>query len=840
MNIFHKVALQSLRGSRTRTLVTILGVALSTALITAVSAFVVSLQNYMIEGAEVRYGDWHIGFTGADSFFEGEQSRGGAAEYVVSFANIGYAVLEGSENPDKPYLFIAGLGKEAFKSLPIHLIAGRLPENGNELVVSAHIEANSGVKINPGDTVTLQVGIRRAGEGMLSQHDIYRAGEETFVTAGERSYTVVGICQKPAFEEYAAPGYTALTLEEAEDGAETRSVFVRLKNPYRLQSYIKSTGRSDYELNDNVLRFLGLSDDTIFNTLLFSAGGILIVLVMLGSVFLIYNAFHISLNERMYQFGILMSVGATEKQLRNSVLFEGVCIGAMGIPPGMMIGILGIRLVLPRVSENFANVMYDSVPLEPKISVAVLAAAAAISMITILLSAYIPARGAAGSSVMECIRQTKEIRIEENDMRISVAARRLYGLEEVLALKNFRRNKRRYRSIVLSLTLSVVLFLSTDAFRTGLRQVVERAAVLTTYDIALSTPDMEDDDMLALSERLRAATDVSECICQEVAVYTCTFGAKELSESMREELGLRNQEAEFPVQIQFLDDKSWLYMIDSLGLSREKYNVQDGRLLACAKEEFAGASMKLTVSFGRDGASEGTERDILIDFIDFVPPDIPFAPESSEKEAYMLRVEAPWSLRERLVPDDSDIRVKGMTFCSDDPGRSTARIQEELDGMGLNGGYMLLNVYKMSDDSRNILFVINLLTSIFIAMLSLIAVANVFNTISTNIRLRRRELAMLRSVGMSDRDFDRMMCFECICYGLRTLMVGLPVSGVFSWLIHRGFIAGGAENINFLFPWGSMGISVMGVFFVIFISMLYAVRRIRRENIIDALRDDVI
>ena len=136
------------------------------------------------------------------------------------------------------------------------------------------------------------------------------------------------------------------------------------------------------------------------------------------------------------------------------------------------------------------------------------------------------------------------------------------------------------------------------------------------------------------------------------------------------------------------------------------------------------------------------------------------------------------------------------------------------------------------------MYVVNVFTSVFAAMISLIAVANVFNTISTNIRLRRRELAMLRSVGMPDRDFRKMMNFECAFYGVRTLLLGLPAAGVLSWLIYRGFVLGGAD-MNFIFPWRSMTISVLGVFFVVFITMLYAVSKIKKENIIDALRDDM-
>lgn len=95
---------------------------------------------------------------------------------------------------------------------------------------------------------------------------------------------------------------------------------------------------------------------------------------------------------------------------------------------------------------------------------------------------------------------------------------------------------------------------------------------------------------------------------------------------------------------------------------------------------------------------------------------------------------------------------------------------------------------------------------------------------------------MLRSVGMSDRDFDKMMRFECAFYGMRALLIGLPLAVISSWLIHKGVVT---EEIDFALPWASIGISVVSVLLVIFVTMMYAVSKIRKENIIDALRDDM-
>lgn len=162
-----------------------------------------------------------------------------------------------------------------------------------------------------------------------------------------------------------------------------------------------------------------------------------------------------------------------------------------------------------------------------------------------------------------------------------------------------------------------------------------------------------------------------------------------------------------------------------------------------------------------------------------------------------------------------------------------------IQGAGITASYIILNTSEILDQSRNMIFIANVFAYTFIIMISLIAVANVFNTISTNIKLRRREFAMLRSVGMFDRDFQKMMNFECAFYGLRALLFGLPMAAISSWLIYKGMVVGGADNINFVFPWGSMAISIFSVLFIVFITMLYAISKIKKENIIDALRDDM-
>lgn len=862
MNILNKVTLQGLKKSRTRTIVTVIGVVLSAAMITGVLTFGISLLNYMANGAAHKYGDWHVEFSDVPSSFVQERSHDKSVANTAAYENIGYAELNGGKSPQKPYLFLAGFNKKTFDTLPINLMSGRLPENSGEIIVPLSVEVKGGVKYAVGDKLSLAIGSRMDGNKKLGQQVPYISGKETLVPKATSTYTVVGTYQKAYFEASSAPGYTLITKADAGNQADSFSLFVKLTNPYRVHAYASSTaGTNSYVLNDDVLRFLGISDDNLFNTLLYAVGGIVVAIIMIGSIFLIYNAFTISLNERTHQFGILSSVGATAKQLRNSVLFEGLCIGAIGIPIGVIVGLGSIGLVISMVGKNFGGILYSNVPFTLTVSIPAILVAAAVSLVTILISAYIPARKAANTPVMESIRQTNEVKVESKVVKTSKLAQRIYGLEGTLALKNFKRNKKRYRSIVLSLALSVVLFISASAFITDMKQASGQAVVFTDFDIGFAAQDMADSKLLSLYDKLKTADGVYESSYQALMKYSCVAKASDLSDNYWKYVEPRSphETVHLPMDIQFIDDGSYLKIIKGLGLPADEYTGQNAKMIAVAKLEghmtddnrqhevnefmdlFKSSSMNFTIAPETNGKPKlEQQRNVSIKFVNTVPPDTITPPKNSgstKKNPIVFKVMAPYSLKAKFEVPGTHVD-KGLTFRSKHPTQSTDEMKTMIQDAGITS-YFLLNFSGVLEQNRNMLFIANVFNYTFVTMISLIAVANVFNTISTNIKLRRRELAMLRSVGMSDRDFQKMMNFECAFYGMRALLFGLPLAAIFSWLIYKGMFGGGADNIDFVFPWGSVAISVFSVLLIVFVTMLYAISKIKKENIIDALRDDL-
>lgn len=375
------------------------------------------------------------------------------------------------------------------------------------------------------------------------------------------------------------------------------------------------------------------------------------------------------------------------------------------------------------------------------------------------------------------------------------------------------------------------------------------------YDICFYTQDMDESEMFGLYDKLKTVDGIYESSYQAISTYSCAVKTSDFSDGYRESAGygLTNETINLPMDIQFIEDSVYLRFMESLGLSTEEYTGENTKMIAVAKAKkvddtedgkselidmFASGSMNFTIAPEIDDKPKIEQgQNINITFVDTIPIDT-LPRNSSEVKSYVFMVVAPYKLKEKLeIPDTHE--EMGLTFLSKNPSQSVGEMEVMIQGAGTTSEYTLYNVYKIFEQNRNIIFVVDVFTYVFAIMISLIAIANVFNTISTNIRLRRRELAMLRSVGMSDRDFKKMMNFECAFYGMRTLLFGLPIAGIISWLIYKGLIIGGAD-IDFIFPWRSMGISVFSVFFVVFITMLYAISKIERENIIDALRDDMM
>lgn len=322
MNIFHTYAVKSLKINRARTIVTVIGIILSAAMLTAVTTMASSIRQYGILYEETSIGDWHVRVLGMDGEHLLALQNDKRVERVYELQNIGFACLEESGNEYKPYLRIQEMNADFAAYMPLTLTAGRMPENETEVLIPSHVRDNGGVEMQLGDVLELSVGARVDDNGeYLNPADaiVYQENGDGTMTPLEHikperecTYTVVGFYERPSFERYTAPGYTVLTMDSGKNVSDDYDCYIVMKHPKNAIGFweeISQEGIYESECNNALLRFYGYSVRGDFNAVVYGMGSILILIIVLGSVALIYNAFAISVSERTKQFGILSSVG---------------------------------------------------------------------------------------------------------------------------------------------------------------------------------------------------------------------------------------------------------------------------------------------------------------------------------------------------------------------------------------------------------------------------------------------------------------------------------------------------------------------------------------------------
>ena len=213
MNVLKRCCFRSMKENRKRTIVTIIGVIMATALITGVACLAVSFRVSMIEYEKKRNGDYHYWVSGVKAEDLKYYTNNANIERVGITREVGYAKLQGSENPDKPYLYLRAIDEEGIRAASLQLTEGRMPENDSEIVIARHIRYNGMVDLKVGDMLSLDI-CRRMSDGYdLDRSNSYSYEEESLIPLYRKTYTIVGVVERPNYEveNRVAPGYSVFT-----------------------------------------------------------------------------------------------------------------------------------------------------------------------------------------------------------------------------------------------------------------------------------------------------------------------------------------------------------------------------------------------------------------------------------------------------------------------------------------------------------------------------------------------------------------------------------------------------------------------------------------------------
>ena len=823
MNILNRYTVKTLKKNRMRTIVTIIGIILSVSMITAVTTLISSLQNFLIDASIANSGEWH-GVVYDMSQKDLEQLRKEKGVLGVSEASeVGYAKLSDSKNEVKPYLYVQSINETYKEKMSTQLVKGRFPKNSSELIIPENLADNGRVKLQIGQSVTLDIGTRTAAQKRVNQNIQYlENGEEKIENTQKKTYTIVGIMGRVGVEPYGAPGYSSFTVND--EAATLTNAYIRVDDPNEAYTIIKKYTQYESDVNKDLLRFLGASNEKLFNRILYGLAGILIGIIVFASVSLIYNAFSISVSERTKQFGLISSLGATRRQLKRSVYFEAGVLSIIAIPIGLLAGVGGIGITLKATeglfSKTFGGNINSNVTFHLSVSWEALVIAVLLSIFTVLLSAYIPCRRALKRTAIDSIRQAGDIKIKGKKVKTSRLVYRLFGFEGMIASKNFKRNKSKYRATVISLFVSIVLFISANSFGTYLRNSASNVVTDYKFDIMYNAYN-DNRDVKKVYDSFINVGGVDKISSVDCYSYVCKPDLNIFTKPAKEYIV-----DDLCVYLCFLDSTSYHDML------KENHLDDSTKGVGIDTYRYFDNDAKKYASFNyfneRDNIKLG--KLTMTNIVDKVPMGMETMYGSSvcifydeaDKDSIISQVK---------VEDEGF----GTVFIkASDHKKVTKELQEIISQNDWEDN--LTDLVETIEVEQALLLILDIFTYGFIILISLIAVANVFNTISTNILLRKREFAVLRSIGLTKKGFHKMMNFECLLYGIKSILWGIPVSLLITYFIYLTIMQG--IEMPYLIPWDGIIISIVGVFAIVFTTMLYSTHKVNKENTIDALKNE--
>ena len=900
MKILNDLSVKDLKLNKKRSLVIIIGIILSTALICGVAGLVTSFQKTLVDYQIKNDGNYHVTFYNVpkEELKYIEENRN-VEKYYLS-ENIGYAKLENSQNKSKPYVHIVSMDNGSLNNMGVNLVEGRLPENSNELVISKHIKTNGKVDLKVGDTITLEVGKRQLTTGEeLNQKDQFKGNEdviedgediqlEEIVDTNVKTYTIVGIAERPKYtrEDFYAPGYTVITKMDtvgakADISILYKNIFKYEENTEDINKMVKAdkedktndknikfpgmrngpykSYKYEMRVNTELLAYKGanLSDGTM--QVIYTAGGIVMAIILVTSVFVIRNGFAISVTERLKQYGMLSSIGATKKQIKKTVFFEGFILGIIGIPLGILSGIFAIDIVIKIVNLILKDFVMEESLLVYSMSWFAVIISVIIAVITIWFSCKSSAKKASKVTPIEAIRSSNDVKLKSKKIKCPKIISRIFKMGGEIAYKNLKRSKKKYRTTVISIIVSIVTFIAISSFiQYGFKM---SGVYYTEIGYNISVYELNDYNKNGEMERVyNRFLEISKLdgidkysihkvnyMVLDTTNYLTDIGKKVKVTNVKEAMGEDEVEETDTIAIHSLGDKEYRNFLQKIGGKYEDY--KDGAILIddCVITDEGEKRLQGSLYNLKKGDTITGEIGILQTSNDNTTyktkrESIKILGKTTERPMGLEKLN---SFTAYLIVSDEYIDKLGYTGLSDlmINAEDSFKVEDEIEQFYREKGiseetYAIFNMDEQVRSNNAMVLVISIFLYGFIAVISLIGITNIFNTITTNMNLRKKEFAMLKSIGMTKKEFNRMVRLESILYGLKSLIIGIPIGTILSYFIYKMFKTD--LGMGYVLPIKPILISILFVAIIIGIIMKYSMSKINKQNIIETIRNDNI
>lgn len=884
MKLLNKLTLKNLRLNKVRTIVTIVGIMLSAALITVVSGMALSGRQTMIDGQKTWSGDYDVALDIIDTAKIDEIRQNRNVENAFYKERLGYARTKNADGEICDYSVLAMSENTYGNCFKIDLIKGKFPTNSGEAVVTKSFKTQDGKNVKVGDKITLDVGVLTDKDGNVPDEEgIHNLLQKDFnkcsiIDTVKRTYTVTGIIERPKTSELYDPSNFSMIYTVSDEKAPVEAIRTKHMNklyiaytPQSEGNYLQNTadilgfkaddmsnvisdeispedqqtsGINAYEFNFVLLSMKGYGGSDGTNVMIFSLAVIIIIIVMLASVFVIRNSFAISITEKTSMYGMLASVGATKRQIRRNVLFEGFILGLIGIPLGILLG-LGVNAILIAILNSVLGDVLSGASFVFVTPTIPIICAIVLSAVTIFCSSFFIALRASRIPPLVAIRGNKDIKVKNNKpYRTSKLTKKLFGVGGEIASKSLKRSRKKYRTTVISIVVSVAMFIAVSAFMDYGMTFTDHYYGNADYSYMVvgidskqaqtieKMPEIENYLTVGLQYGYVSA-DVPVNECGENFLYDNADGTKS-----------------FSVEFLEFEHDTFVQICRELKLD---YNKVKGGVLVYSQvtpdNSESGNSSKPMKLFGKTAPTkftvhgndeEGNELKTGKLRVASLFDEIPKSADSVIGEGTIfgqgLIIGEQGVISPQLGEHGCGITLYANTS---DHTSLTNRI-ESMSGTGDSESYISIFDYEEIVRQFNaIMLIVGIFVYGFIGVISLIGLTNIFNTISTNMQLRSKEFASLKSIGMTKKEFNRMIRLESLMYGIKSLIIGIPlgIAGVFA--IFSAF-SNGNVPMSFVFPWKAILISIAAVIIVVWLIMKYSISKVNKQNIIETIRNDNI
>lgn len=859
MNIANKLTYRHLKENKGRTVVTTLGICVSVAMITAVFVAMASFLNLFGEIGKISSGNWDA------YYYHLSQSQIEQVEKDSRISKVG--LKYGSENKSfqikNPTSYKRGTAemiigdKSYFEMVLTGNFDGKVPANENEVAVEKDFLDKNGMKdAKVGDKIVLTQGQRQLDDGSYVTGSNFNKDEKFVPSGDEKEYTITAILHTNPATKYSSV-WRGISEDEiksddicayitlAKQNSSAYSTIEDIQNDYKIDVY---------QANEDVLASYLSGRQGGFLATMLPIVLVVLILIVIASVMLIYNAFGMSLSERVRYLGMLASVGATKSQKRKSVYFEGAILGAIGIPVGILAGILGISITLKLVGHKIistgmiAGVNDSNMQMKTVVPAWAIIGIILVSIFTIFISAFIPARKASKITPIDAIRQRQEIKVKPKKLKAPKYIKKIFGYEGELAYKNLKRNGKKSRLITVSIALSIVLFISCNYFCSMFIQasgyeknIPYQISTTITYGHKKELYDALDK-MQGVNKYYIDTTDMSISLGKS-SPFIKNNEIKDLANYTSDYSKLFGGEKYVSTVIHYVDDSEFNTLCENNGID---YNIFYGDSLKCVLLNNLTHKQDTTKVFNDSIIGKHIIQNPDYASDDRNPLDIEVGGlVKFDKNSLPCNLVAPGVVG-IIMPYSQYINVvnKGvkandisMNVCveTDEHKEVAENLTTLLNENDFGGGYVSDNIDAL-ETMNTVIFIIQVFVYGFITLISLITIANIINTISANIALRRKEFAMLKSVGTTPKGFSKMVSLESVFYALKAVIFGVPISVLISVVLNKML---GESSIPYHFDIKLYLSVIIVVFVLILITMIYSVRKLKSDNIIEALKEDI-